>query len=262
MAILETLPIWVVYLLTVGVVLLVAEIGFRFGVWLQRRDPSLLKGRVTGAVVAGMLSLLAFLLAFSIGLALNMFSARRQLVAAEANAIGISYLRAGFLGEPDGAAARDLLQEYVDVRLATLDPDPAQLEEAIRRSEEIHKQLWSIVERQAVENPESEFIPLFVDSVSEMIEVHSRRAVAAVSLRIPWLVWLVFYGIAVLSFFVLGLVSSADGKRNLFGLVLFALALAAVLVLMVDLNRSQEGVVRVGQKALFDLQRQLGSPTR
>jgi hypothetical protein len=258
MFILDPLPIWAVYLLTVGLVLLAAEIGFRAGVRLHRHDPSAEKGTTTGAVVGGMLGLLAFLLAFSIGLSLSQFNTRRQLVVTEANAIGTSYLRADFLGEPDRAAARNLLREYVDVRLAAL--DPAELEEAIRRSEEIHNQLWSIVRRQGGENSESVMVGLFVDAVNEVIDIHSLRLVEGLSLRIPGLMWLVFYGTAVLSFFVLGLVGSADGKRNPIAVVLFALALAAVLVLIVDLDRSQEGVVNVGQKAMLDLQRQIGQP--
>jgi len=253
----DSLPIWAVYLLTVGLILLVAEIGFRVGVRLQRRDPSSLKGAMTGAVVGGLLGLLAFLLAFSIGAALNMFNTRRTLVVDEANAIGTSYLRAGFLAEPEAAAARDLLREYVDWRLAGL--DPAQLEEAIRRSEEIHSQLWSIVEGQARENPDSEMLSLFVEAVNEVIDIHSLR-LAASSLRLPPLMLFIFYGTAVLSFFLLGVVSSADGRRNPIALLLFALALAAVLILLVDLDRVQEGLLQVGQKALFDLQRQLSVP--
>ena len=258
MLILDPLPIWGVYLLTVGFALLAAEVGFRAGTRLHSRDPSSQKGAVTGALVVSMLGLLGFLLAFSIGLGLNMFNARRQLVAAEANAIGTSYLRADFLGEPDRAAARDLLREYVDVRLAGL--HPAGREDAIRRSEEIHNQLWSIVRRQAGENSDPVLLGLFVDAVNDLIDVHSLRLIEDMS-RIPGLMWLVFYGIAAISFFILGLVSSADGKRNPIAVVLFALAVGAILVLIVDLDRSQEGVVNVSQKALRDLQQQFGNPT-
>jgi hypothetical protein len=37
-------------------------------------------------------------------------------------------------------------------------------------------------------------------------------------------------------------------------------ALAAVLLLLMDLDRVQEGLINVGQKALLDLQRQLAAP--
>jgi len=50
---------------TVAVVVLVAaEIGFRLGRWLQRRDPESGKTVLIGTVVGGMLGLMAFLLAF------------------------------------------------------------------------------------------------------------------------------------------------------------------------------------------------------
>ena len=80
------------------IVVLAAEIGFRIGMWLQRRDPSSGKTTLTGAVVGGMLGLMAFLLAFSIGIVIGQHNGRKAMVVTEANAIGVAYLRAGFLG--------------------------------------------------------------------------------------------------------------------------------------------------------------------
>jgi uncharacterized protein YqgC (DUF456 family) len=71
MVILDKFPIWAVYVGTVVVVLVAAEIGFRIGIWLQRRDPDSGKTAMTGAVVGGMLGLMAFLMAFSIGIVIN-----------------------------------------------------------------------------------------------------------------------------------------------------------------------------------------------
>jgi hypothetical protein len=258
MSILDRLPISIIYLLTVGLVLLAAEVGFRIGVQVRRRDPAALKGSMTGAVVGGLLGLLAFLLAVSIGVALDQFNTRRGLVVTEANAIGTAYLRASFLADPHATAARDLMREYVDWRLTAL--EPGRLDEAIRRSEGIHNQLWAILEMQARDHPDSVMLGLFVEAVNEVIDVHGLRVVAGASLRIPALMWAVFYGTAVLSFLLIGVASSAGGQRNLVGILLFALALAAVLLLLVDLDRSQQGLLTVGQKALLDLQRQFSSP--
>jgi len=54
-----------------------------------------------------------------------------------------------------------------------------------------------------------------------------------------------------------GVASSADGKRNLFSMVLFAIGFSAVIVLIADLDRSQQGLLTVSQQALLDLQRQI-----
>jgi hypothetical protein len=257
MFILDVLPIWAIFLLTAAFCFLAGELGFRAGRWLHRHYPDAEKGSSIGVLAGGLLGLLAFLLAFSIGLALNMFKSRMDLVVTEANAIGTSYLRAGFLEEPDRTEVRGLLREYVDVRLAAI--DPAELEDAIARSEEIHNQLWSIVEPTARENLQSDIIGLLVDSINEVIDIHTMR-VFAYTLRVPRLLWLVFYATAGLSFGLVGLINSADNRRNLTTLVLFALVVAAVLALIMDLDGSQTGQLRIVQQPLLDLQKQFSVP--
>ena len=255
MVILDQSPIWVVYLVTVAIALVAAEMGFRIGMWLQRRDPESGKTPLTGAVVGGMLGLMAFLLAFCIGIVINQHNGRKAMVVTEANAIGTAYLRAGFLGEPDRASTRDLLREYVDLRLAVAE-DLGLFDSGLKRSEEIHSELWSIVEDNVSQGQESATMALFVDAINEVIDVHSLR-LAAFDLRLPELLWLVLYAATVLSFLLVGVASSADGKRDLLAILLFALAFVAVLMIIVDLDRPQQGLLTVSQTALSDLLRQM-----
>lgn len=251
MVILDGFPLWAVYLGTVALVLVAAEIGFRIGMWLRRRDPSSGKTPITGAVLGGMLGLMAFLLAFSIGIVIGQHNGRKAMVVTEANAVETAYLRAGFLGAPDRTSTRGLLREYVEVRLAVA-ADPALLESAMTRSEEIHGELWSIVEDTVRQGQESAIMALFVDAINEVIEVHSLR-LAAVDLRLPRLLGMVLYAATVLSFLLVGVASSADGKRDPLAILLFALAFVAVLMIVVDLDRPQEGILTVSQTALSDL---------
>ena len=241
--------------MTVVVALVFAEIGFRLGLWLQRRDSAAGKTAISGTVLGGMLGLMAFLLAFCIGIVINQHGDRKAMVVTEANAIGTAYLRAGFLDEPDRASTRDLLREYVEVRLAAA-ADPALLESALARSEEIHAELWSIVEDTVHQGKESDVMALFVESINEVIDVHSLR-LAAVNLRLPELLWMVLYAATMLSFLLTGVASSSDGKRDPLAILLFALALIAVLMIVVDLDRPQQGILTVSQTAISDLLRQM-----
>lgn len=60
---LDVLPIWSVYILTVVILFLAAEAGFRLGRLVQKRWPD--KGEAgVGTVVGAALALLGFLLAF------------------------------------------------------------------------------------------------------------------------------------------------------------------------------------------------------
>ena len=255
MFLLDQAPLWVVYLVTVVIVLVAAEIGFRIGIWLQRRDPTSGKTPMTVAVVGGMLGLMAFLLAFCIGIVIGQHNGRKEMVITEANAVGTAYLRAGFLGEPDRTSTRDLLREYVELRLAVAE-DLGLFDSGLKRSEEIHSELWSIVEDNVNQGKESATMALFVDSINEVIDVHSLR-LAAGDLRLPRLLGVVLYAATVLSFLLVGVASSSDGKRDPLAILLFALAFVAVLIIIVDLDRPQQGILTVSQAALSDLLRQM-----
>jgi hypothetical protein len=255
MVILDMFPIWAVYVGTVVVVLIAAEIGFRIGLWLKRRDPDSVGTTMTAAVVGGMLGLMAFLMAFTIGIVLDQHGGRKAMVVTEANAVGTAYLRAGFLDEPDLTSTRDLLREYVEVRLAAA-ADPTLIESSVTRSEEIHGELWSIVEDNVRQGKESDIMALFVESINEVIDVHSLR-LAAFYLRLPRLLGLVLYAATILSFLLVGVASSGDGKRDPIASLLFALAFVAVLMIIVDLDRPQQGLLTTSQQALSDLLRQM-----
>ncbi len=259
MVLLDNFPIWAVYLGTVAVVLVAAEIGFRIGIWLQRRDPSA-ETPMTGIVVGGMLGLMAFLMAFAIGIVIDQHNGRKAMVITEANAVGTAYLRADFLDEPDLTASRNLLREYVEVRLAAAS-DLTLLESATTRSEEIHGELWSIVKDNIRQGKESDIMALYVESINEVIDVHALR-LAAVNLRLPRLLGAVLYAATVLSFLLVGVANSADGKRDFAALLLFTLAFVAVLMILVDLDRPQEGLLTVSQTAMSDLLDQMTTPVR
>ena len=60
-----------------------------------------------------------------------------------------------------------------------------------------------------------------------------------------------------LTMLLIGIHTSYRGRANVVALVTIVLMLAMVFVLIVDLDRSQQGMLRASQQALIDLQRQL-----
>lgn len=258
MILLDNLPIWGVYITTIVLVLVAAEIGFRIGIWFQQRNPEPGKAPIASTVVGSMLGLMAFLLAFCVGIVINQHNDRRSMVVTEANAIGTAYLRTSFLGESDRNTSRDLLREYVEVRLAAAS-DPSTLQSALMRSEEIHNQLWTIVEKNVSQGAESAISALYVDSINTVIDVHSLR-LAAVNLRLPSQFGRMLYAATLLSFLLVGVANSANGKRDFLAILLFALIYVTVFVIIIDLDRPQEGFLTVSQTALSDLLRQMTLP--
>lgn len=93
--------------------LLVFEVGRRFGLARRRRDPDGVdKG--TGPVEAAVFGLLGLLLAFTFSGAASRFEDRRHLVTEEANAIVSAYLRIDLLPPDTQPAIRQLFARYLN----------------------------------------------------------------------------------------------------------------------------------------------------
>ena len=122
---LDPIPVTLVFVGFAVVAVAMYEIGFRLGHWQQLRSPDEKEGP-TSVLVGSILALLAFLLAVTMGMASDRFDTRRGLVRDEANTIGTTYLRAGYLTEPYREDIRNLLREYVPLRIES--SDPTQLE--------------------------------------------------------------------------------------------------------------------------------------
>src|SRR5262249_22976643 len=177
---LDALPLWGLFVLILVVVLLSVECGYRLGKYRRgRREQE--KEAPVGTMGGATLGLLAFILAFTFGLASSRFDTRRQVLLDEADAIGTTYLRAGMLHE-GGERIRVLLRDYVVARLDAV--RLGNVAGGIRRSENIQHQVWAEAETVAEKNPNSIVVGVFVQSLNEMIDLHARRVQAGIRSRI------------------------------------------------------------------------------
>jgi hypothetical protein len=250
-ALIDYLPLWGLFAATVVAVLLSLEGGFRLGRWRHQRSEQE-KDVSVSAMVGATLGLLAFLLAFTFGMVASRFEVRRQVLLDEVNAIGTAYLRAALLPEPHRTEIRNLLRHYADVRLEGV--RSGKVEEAIQRSEELHGRLWSQAAAVGEKNPGSIVAGLFIQSLNEVIDLHTKRVTAGLRSRLPDMIWLVLYAITVLGMGAMGYQAGlSGGSRSLAGSAL-ALAFSAVILLIADLDRPREGLLKVSQQPMVDLQ--------
>jgi hypothetical protein len=250
---LDLIPLWAIFVLTIGLMLLATEVGFRAGLAWHRRHPEV--DSITGPMVAATLGLVGFLLAFMVSLAADRYNVRRGLVLEEANVIGTAYLRAGYLPEPYPTESRELLREYVDVRLAGV--ETGELEAAFARSEEIQRDLWLSGEELVVATGGSDVYALYLESLNDLFVLHSQREIAAFYARLSPTLVLTLFGLTLLGMFILGFGNSGDGKRGAIVLVTLVFVFGCVLYLIIDLDRSREGLFQVSQQPLISLQERL-----
>jgi len=237
--------------------LLVYELGFRAGRWYQSRTPDEKEGP-TGLLVGSLLAMLGFLLAISVGMAEGRFDARRGLVLQEANAIGTTFLRAGYLQEPQRTEIRNFLREYTPLRVNVLDEETFQAH--LVRSGELIVELWARAEVIARENPESDMDALFIESLNEMIDLQESRTVVAIYARVPDTVLMI---LVLGSWFTLAMVGFNSGlsrKRSAVAAGILVLVMASVVGLIIDLDRPRDGFITVSQRALTDQIEFMGPP--
>jgi hypothetical protein len=255
---LDPIPIVGVFVLIAAILLAVFEVGYRVGRWRQERTPDEKEGPTT-MLVGSLLALMAFLLAVTMGMASDRFDTRRGLVLDEANAIGTTYLRAGYLPQPYGADSQALLREYVPLRVNVADQQVRAANFA--RSTEIHAELWAMAEELARATPDSVVLGLYIETLNQTIDLHATRATAIVYARVPETVLILLIIGAALTLGTVGYSAGLTRRRSPPTAAVLVVVLAAVLTLVVDLDRPRDGFLQVSQQPLLDLQEQIGSPS-
>ena len=242
---------------TVIAALFAFEGGLRFGRWRSQQpdpEPSL----PVRTLVASIMSLLAFILGFTFGSASSHFDSRSQSVFDEAVAIGTAYHRADFLPDPEAANMRRLLREYVDLRLET--SGSADNDDAVARLRQFQQTLWA----HAVAAGKNDIGPLsaapLLQSLTEVIDVHGERALAGVRTRIPFSIWVILYGIMVVSVAAAGYHSGLAGARKSVAALAYALVFAAVIVMIAAGDVPGSRQLRISHQALMDLRARLTGP--
>jgi hypothetical protein len=253
----DSLPVLVTYVGVVLVILVACEIGYQFGKLVQRRTAEVIPAAL-GPMVGGLLGMLAFVLAMTFSMAASRHDLRRANVIDEANMIGTAYLRSDLLDPQYGTEVKRLLREYVDIRLRGA--TGSEVKAAIVRSVEIHKLLWEQVSAAALSAP-SPNTALMVQATNDIIDMHEKRVSAALHSRIPASIWLSLFAISVLTMMTMGAQTGLLGKRALVAVVPLALAFAALIVLVVELDRPQRGLIKVSQQAMVDLRSGMGDQT-
>lgn len=248
---LDYLPVSAVFVATVLLLLAFNEIGFRVGRRWQVSGRQ--QSSQTGAIMTATLGLLAFMLALTFGTAASRFDARRQAVLNEANAIGTTWLRSQMLPPPHAAQIAPLLMRYVEVRLEGARSESLdELRRALIESTDLHERLWEHAVALGKEYPRSVVLGLFIDSLNEVIDLHTAR-LTVTRQRLPPSVWLTLYFVAMASILMVGVNAGLSGGRSLFMVVLLASALSVVMVLVVDLDRPGQTLFGVSQQSLIDL---------
>jgi hypothetical protein len=238
--------------------ILITEAGYRLGRRSRDRIDDYGKSQLT-TIQGAILGLLALLLGFTFAMAMSRFDVRKQLVLDEANAIGTTYLRAQLFPEPQRQEASNLLRRYVDVRLEfyRANNNQEKLREAKNQTEQLLARLWSLGTAWGQAEPRALPMGLFLQSLNDVIDLNAKRQ-TAMDNHVPEIILILLYFVAMAAMGVLGYGGGLGGGRNHLINLVVPIIIAAVILVIIDLDRPRRGLIKVSQQSMMDLRQSLG----
>ncbi|MFT5351443.1 MAG: hypothetical protein ACI9MF_002266 [Gammaproteobacteria bacterium] len=254
------MPLWLVAIILVLLFMAALESGFWLGLRKYRINKNAEK-TVRGDVTLGsMLALLGLILAFTYAFSLSRADHRKDAIVNEVNAINTAFLRADLAAEPGRSELRNRLLDYARTRLVTAEMVSTQdaLQDTIARSLEAQSYLWYAtkeVMQGDVPWPLKSSIMLAINAV---FDAHNKR-IAAVNDRLPDAILMLLTFVALVSVAGAGYQAGLTVSMNHWRRGSFVLIVAALLLIIIDFDRSFEGLIEVNQETMVALIQNLES---
>lgn len=182
--------------------LLAHEAGYRLGVGAKSKASG--QAENISVVVAGMLGLLAFVLALTLSYSNDQFNQRRQGALTEANAIGSAWLIASAIESPHAGRIGQLLEHYASVReqFVSLAPTRDAIDKANEDTTTLQNSIWESVTLLVRERP-NEITASLMQAITDTFDASTAERFAF-AVHLPWQIFWLLIGLALLSMALLG----------------------------------------------------------
>jgi hypothetical protein len=208
-------------------------------------------------VLTATLTLFGLVVGFSFSMAVDRYNERMNYESAESNIIGTEYLRTDLLPAEQGSKIRDLLKNYLDLRILSYNTiDESKLRDISVRTDHTQADLWSAVQPSATANT----APVVALAVSGMNDVFNSRGdtQGANRNRIPTAAWFLMLAIGIFCNLLIGWgFQSLKGSGTL--LVVLPLVSAVAFMLIADIDTPRHGIIRIEPQNLIGLQRSINT---
>ena len=249
------LPHWIISLLIFLILLASREAG----VWVQRRTTKWRASPVAARefshedfVLSSVLLLLALLIAFTFGMALDRYDTRHGTLLAETNAIGTAYQSVQLLDEAPRAHLSALLTDYARLRLRYGQAN-ARDKVALQHESTAQQRVISASAIEAIRPIRTtDFGGAAMQSINTLRETGAARHEWH-SARLPRPILAVLLLYTFISAAVVGYVHPDVGARDRVAAALMFALLTLALSTIIDLDDSQRGTIRISQEPMREL---------
>ncbi len=247
-------PLWIVAVGLLTALPACSYLGYRAGraTYLARgydhTPPKAIPGDTSRGAILGLLGLL---LAFTFASALGWHNDRNDAITEEAAALSTAFLNADLVAEPGRSALQEALLDYArsrDFRNRTLRTEDG-LEASIERTLDAQAALWpATLDAIGGETPPPIQVAV-ARAVTDVLDAHTRR-VAAASETIPPVAELMLLFTAMGALALAGNNSALRGRPLTWRTFAFAILLAVVMLVILDMDRALDGFIRINTDAI------------
>jgi hypothetical protein len=198
------------------------------------------------------------LLGFNFAMATSRFEARKTLIQDEVTVIGSTYLRAKLLPSDLRGKMSAMLKDYVSARIEFMraGTDEKLLEAASESSRMIEDQLWNLAAAAEAQGEATAAMNLVIQSLTDVYNVNEKRR-AEQDDHVPATVINLLFVVAIGA---LGFIAYSYGlghRRRHGSTAIFAILIAMVFTITLDLDQPRSGFIRVGEESMLRLQEDL-----
>ncbi len=252
----QTDPAVIASLLFIGMVA-----ALYLGRYLSKKfDSNIAKGKnpLKSTVIASILALFGFLLAFTFGLSGNRFDDRRKLVVEEANCIGTAILRADLYPDPVRTELRNYFKEYLAARLEFYEAghDNVQIKSSLDKTDAYAKMLWKRVTAFSANKDMYLQSMQMVPALNSMFDIATSRNISRQE-TVPNSIVYFLLIISLISVFYIGYLSTEENYLNKTIVIGFCLLIALVIYITLDLDSPRKGLINldISYQAMYDVKK-------
>jgi hypothetical protein len=257
---LAKLPLWIDALVIFAVLAASVETSYRVGRSQSVVDDPDAHGG--GVALTAAMAVLGLMMALAFSDAVKRYEVRKQAAVAEANALSTAFLRADLMVESGRTQLRRALYEYGQTRIGRnygvrrLDSEEGR--SLLARTIDRQNTVWAATKAVVAEDNPAPLEASLVAAVNEVLDLHTIRLAAArdalpgVAIWLPLLVALTVFALA-------GFSAGVSGKLVRLRMLWVVALFTYVNVLVLDLGRSAEGLIRVNIEPIQEVVAQMGA---
>lgn len=246
---------WMIFCVSVFLMLIINFLGYRLGVWHKKKLPETPTTSITD-IMSAIFGLLGFTMALLFSMSLTRLQHKKEMVQDEAIAILSSYQKCQYLPETQKNLAQKQLITYAELRYqiaesAREDHDMNALRQGIQLSERIQDSLLR-------EGVDSSVVPAkkesaYLESIFNLVNLHVKRITRSTVDRIPMTLKIMLYFMSLLGLGAIGYAAAMKGGRALIPNIILVVVFSVMIGMIMDMDNPTNTFFHISQQPLKDV---------